>query len=125
MEYLAALIETEKSCRNWTGIKTSRKGSIFSHLFFADDLLHFAKATKTNCPTIKKVLSDFCSYSSQKVNPSKSKIFFSPYTKTELISLIKHELGMHRTNSFGNYLGVPIIMDRRDKRAFNFVIDKI
>lgn len=125
MEYLAFFIETKKSCGNWTGIKTSREGLIFSHLFFANDLLPFAKATKTNCLTIKKVLSNFYSCSSEKVNPSKSKIFFSPYTKIEHISFIEHELGMHRSNSFDNYLRVPIIMDKRDKRAFDFVIDKI
>ena len=125
MEYPAALIETEKSYGNWTGIKTSREGPIFSHLFFADNLFLFAKATKTKCLTVKKVLDDFYSCSSQKVNPSKFKIFFSPYTKIEHIPLIEHELGMHCTNSFGKYLEVPIITDRRDKRAFYFVIDKI
>ena len=107
MEYLAALIETEKSRGNWTGIKASREGPIFSHLFFTDDLLLFAKATKKNCLTIKKVLGDFYSHSGQKVSPNKSKVFFSPHTKPEHISLIEHELGMNRTNSFGKCLGVP------------------
>ena len=32
---------------------------------------------------------------------------------------------MHRTNNFEKYLGVPIITDKRDKRAFDYVIDKI
>lgn len=125
MEYLASLIETENSCENWTGVKTSKEGSIFSHLFYADDLLLLAKATKKNCLTIKKVLCKFFSCFSQKVNPIKSKIFFSTHTKTEHISLIENEIGMHRANSFDKYLGVPIITNRRDKRAFDYVIDKI
>ena len=32
---------------------------------------------------------------------------------------------MHRTNNFEKYLGVPIITDKRDKRAFDYIIDKI
>ena len=115
MEYLASLIEAENSCRNWTGVKTSKEGPIFSHLFFANDLLLFVKATKKNCLTIKKVLYEFYSCSGQKVNPRKSKIFFSPHTKTEHISLIENKLGMQHTNSFGKYLRVPIITDKDRK----------
>ena len=43
----------------------------------------------------------------------------------ENISLIESELGMRRTNNFGKYLGVPIISDGRDKRAFDYVIEKV
>lgn len=43
----------------------------------------------------------------------------------ENISLIESELGMRYNNNFGKYLGVPIILDGRDKRAFDYIIDKV
>ena len=106
-------------------MKTSRDGPSFMHLFFADDLILFAKATKKNSITIKRVLDTFCNCSGQKVNHSKSKLFFSPHTSAENIVTIENELGMNRTNEFGRYLGVPIITDGRDKRAFDSIVDKV
>ncbi|XP_065616028.1 uncharacterized protein LOC136061748 [Quercus suber] len=57
----------EEKCREtvWKPIKTSRNGIAFSHLFFADDLVFFAKADATNCSTIRDVLNEFCSKSGQ------------------------------------------------------------
>lgn len=103
-------------------MKTSRDGPSFMHLFFADGLLLFAKATKKNSITIKRVLDTFCNCSGQKVNHSKSKLFFSPYTSAENIVAIENELGMNRTNEFGRY---TIITDGRDKRAFDSIVDKV
>lgn len=111
MEYLAELIKTEVNQGNWIGMKMSREGPSFSHLFFADDLILFAKAIKKNCLTIKKVLADFCTSSSKKVNHNKSKIFFSPHICAENVFFIENKLGMNRTNIFDKYLNVPIITD--------------
>lgn len=125
MEYLACLILFEVSLGNWSGVKTSRRGPSFSHLFFADDLILFAKATKKNCLTIQKVLNIFCTSSSQQVNSEKSKIFFSPLTKDNNINFIETELGIHCSMDFGKYLGVPITTDGWNKRAFDFILDKV
>jgi hypothetical protein len=45
MEYLVWLIHIEVDAGNWMGVKTSRFGPLFAHLYFADDLVLFAKAT--------------------------------------------------------------------------------
>jgi hypothetical protein len=63
IEYLAYLIRDEADKGNWTGVKTSRDGPSFTHLFFADDVILFAKATKKNFTTINQVLDAFCSAS--------------------------------------------------------------
>ena len=107
---------------NWTKVKTSRDGPSFTHLFFADDSILFAKETKKNSITIKRVLDTFWNCSGQKVNHSKSKLFFSPYTSVENIVAIENELGMNNTNEFGRY---TIITDGRDKRAFDSIVNKV
>ncbi|KAK4604733.1 hypothetical protein RGQ29_012985 [Quercus rubra] len=125
MEYLACLNHTKIAQENWKGVKTAREGPIFSQLFFANDLILFAKATKRNFHTIKKVLNEFCSISGQKVNLEKFRIYFSPHTKPENITHIEHVLGIKHSKEFGKYLGIPILMDGRNKRAYDFIIDKI
>jgi len=125
MEHLAWLILKEVSLGNWKGIKSARNSLPFSHLFFANDLILFAKATKKNYSTIKKVLDTFCNLSGQKINLVKLKIFFSPHTSTSNMANMENELGISSSRNFGKYLGVPILTNKRDKRAFNFIIDKI
>ena len=63
MEYLARLILNEFDAHSLSGIRTSIDDPTFSHLFFADDLILFAKATKRKCQTIKSTLNNFCSLS--------------------------------------------------------------
>ena len=63
MEVLAAFILEKCSSNCWDPIKASRGGLTFSHLFFADDLVLFAKADQKNCVVIKEVLDSFCSIS--------------------------------------------------------------
>lgn len=45
MEFLNSLINKKCEDGDWCKVKASRNGSGFSHMFFADDLLLFAKAT--------------------------------------------------------------------------------
>ena len=68
MEYLAWLIHKDVITGNWHGFKSSRNGATFTHLFFANDLILFAKVSKESCLAIKRVLSTFCNVSSQKIN---------------------------------------------------------
>jgi hypothetical protein len=125
MEYLSCLIQDEVSKGSWTGVKTSRNGPTFTHLFFDDDLILFAKSTRKNCTTISRVLENFCCALGQKINFSKSKVFLPPYLDRTCFVFLEEELGPKVSNSFSKYLGVPIIVDGRDKRAFDFVIDRV
>ena len=49
-----------------------------THLFFADDLILFAKVEEKACKAISEVLNRFCEESRQKVSLEKSRIYFSP-----------------------------------------------
>lgn len=52
MEYLGYLIEEKCVAKLWSLVKASRSGPAFSHIFFADDLVLFAKADQGNCHAI-------------------------------------------------------------------------
>ena len=78
MDYLGQLIEEKCSGKLWQPVKASQSGPAFSHLFFANDLILFAKADWVNCAAIKDVLDTFCSISGQIVSEAKSRVYFSP-----------------------------------------------
>ena len=63
MEVLGALVEDKCHENLWNPIKASQGGFAFSHLFFVDDLMLFAKADRKNCVAIKEVLESFCDLS--------------------------------------------------------------
>lgn len=56
IEVLGALISEKCEAKLWDPILASRGGVTFSHLFFADDLVLFAKANIKNCRAIRDVL---------------------------------------------------------------------
>ena len=60
MEYLGSLIKKECIDKGWTPMKASRENVEISQLFFADDLMLFAKVSKEGSEAIKDVLDLFC-----------------------------------------------------------------
>ena len=59
MEALGYSIEEKCSEKSWVPVKSSHSGVAFSHLFFADDLVLFAKVDHVNCSTVREVLDSF------------------------------------------------------------------
>ena len=76
MEILGALITIKCDDKLWDPISTSRGGMSFSHLFFADDLVLFAKADVKNCRVVRDMLDTSYELSDQKLNVGKSWVFF-------------------------------------------------
>ena len=52
MEFLGQLIQEKCHANLWQSVKVSQSGPAFSHMFFADDLVLFARANAINCSTI-------------------------------------------------------------------------
>ena len=125
MELLSALINKKCADRDWDKVKASRNGLGFSHMFFADDLLLFAKANLENCETISDVLEEFCSLSSQKISKEKSKIFFSLNVLEEDCANMVQQLGIHKTNNLGKCLGFPFKHKGKNRNQFQSVVDKV
>lgn len=75
-----------------------------SHLFFADDLMLFAKANEKGSEAIKDVLDLFCEESGQRVNYEKSCIYFSPNVPTPLKEKVCENLNIQATKNLEKYL---------------------
>ena len=125
MEFLGAYISALCKEKRWDKIKASRNGLSFSHIFYADDLMLFAKANSKNCDAILEVLDNFCNMAGQKFNVNKSQIFFSPNVFGRKKNTICRKLGMVATQNLGRYLGFPLPHQGRNGDAFNFVIEKV
>ena len=76
IELLGHLIEAQCSSKSWNPVKSARGGLVFSHLFFANDLVLFARANHVNCTIVRKVLNEFCERSGKIVSEAKSKVYF-------------------------------------------------
>ena len=125
MEYLGHLID--KKCMEgvWIPLKASRDNIIISHLFFADDLILFAKVDKESCEAISEVLDEFCDELGQKVSMEKSRIYFSPNVQAEIRSEIYSRLGIQATTNIGNYLVFPINHKGVPRNRLNFIVNGV
>jgi len=96
-----------------------------SSLFFADDIVLFAKATEAQARLIRGCLALFCAASGQKSSASKSRVYFSPNTNDSEVEKICSVLGMEKTDDSGKYLGVPTINGRITKSQYQYVLERI
>ncbi|XP_075659314.1 uncharacterized protein LOC142629242 [Castanea sativa] len=124
MEVLGALISKKCNSNLWDPVKVTQGGLAFSHLFFADDLVLFAKANRKNCMAVKHVLDCFCSLSSQKVSQDKFRVYFSPNVTEEYRDELCEILGFRSTPSLWKYLGFPIKIGATPQ-DFGFIIDHV
>ena len=125
MEYLGHLIK--KKCMEgvWKPLQASRDNIGISHLFFADDLILFAKVDVDSCEAISEVLEKFYEESGQKVSMEKSRIYFSPNVQPEINSGISSRLGIQATTNIGNYLEFPIKHRGVPRNRMNFIVEKV
>jgi len=125
MDYLGQLIEEKCSGKVWQLVKASQSGPAFSHLFFADDLILFAKANRVNCATIRDALDTFCSISGQMVSEAKSRVYFSPNVDSNTKESLYDILGFASTPYLGKYLGFPLKRLGSSSPDYNFILDRV
>lgn len=75
IEKLCHLILDATRRGRWKPVKSSQFGPVVSHLFFADDLVLFAKASSHQAKVLKTCLETFSQASSHTINFDKSSIF--------------------------------------------------
>ena len=125
MKVLGFLISRRCEENLWDPVQALRGGQAFSHLFFADDLVLFAKANLQNCISVKETLDTFCELSGQKVSLNKSKVYFSQNTRPESREEMCGVLGIHSTPNLGKYLGFPIKHPGSTSQDINFVVERV
>ena len=96
-----------------------------SQLFFADDLILFAKAYLDQVAIISKVLDIFYLSSGHRISKEKTTLFFSKNTDPHMASQIGDSFGFTVTTDIGKYLGVPLIHGRVTKSTYSYLVDKL
>ncbi|KAK3217828.1 hypothetical protein Dsin_011798 [Dipteronia sinensis] len=121
LEKLSHLINLNLKEGDWKAIKFSRGGFEISHLFFADDLILFGKATVRQAEIMKECIDIFCVVSSQQVSFTKSRVFCS--RNTSIAKEIAAVCDSPLTKNLGKYLGVPIIHGRVTKETYKEIVE--
>ena len=125
MEMLGFLILGKCKEKLWDLMRASRNGPAFSHLFFADDLVLFAKVDRKNYCNIKETLDTFYELSGQKISLAKCKVYFSPNVSQESRAKMCEVLGFNSTLNLGKYLGFPLRHPGSSSQDYNFVIERV
>lgn len=125
MESLSHMINQAVNQKLWKYFKTGIQGPSFSHLFFADDIILFAKALVNQAEVIMRIFNDFQKISSQVISINKSKLFIASSTPNQVVSGIKRVCGITIMDDLGKYLGVLLIHSRITRHAYSYIIDRI
>ncbi|XP_060969488.1 uncharacterized protein LOC133036771 [Cannabis sativa] len=124
-EGLTALIHRFESRGLLHGCKVANGAPRISHMLFADDSYLYCKATNAEATRIQEVLQKFEAASGQKVNFSKSSIFFSTNTALAIRNDISNFLGMTIAGENNLYLGLPSTMSRNKTAVLGFLKERV
>lgn len=110
---------------NLYGFKTAQHCPTVSHLMFADDSIIFSKASEGEARAISDLLTLYSSVSGQAINLGKSSLVFSPNILSILKQSIATILQISLVDVYDKFLGLPCIMPKSKKQAFEFIKDRI
>ncbi|KAA3486619.1 reverse transcriptase [Gossypium australe] len=99
------------------GVKAIRRSPQITHLLSADDCVLFGEATEKGIATFEKVLKEYEICSGQCVNYGNLTVFFSSNTIDTA--------GVKRSNNLETYLGLPNMVGKRRRLAFQHLKDHI
>ncbi|XP_075636851.1 uncharacterized protein LOC142609107 [Castanea sativa] len=107
------------------GYSLCRRGPKLTHLLFADDSFIFCKATMEECDNVLEILKKYEEASGQKMNRSKTSLFFSKAIPEEVKHEIKAALGVPEILHYEKYLGLPSLLGRGKKESFDYIKEKV
>ncbi|GAU27562.1 hypothetical protein TSUD_29940 [Trifolium subterraneum] len=125
MECLGVMIESRMNNSRWKPLQMVKNGTNLSHLFFADDVLLFAKATTNQAQVIKGVLENFCVTSGMKISHAKSRFYTSAGVSRQAKENIAICCQIQATDRFDKYLGFKMLYGTGDKGMHIVGWDKI
>lgn len=100
----------------WKGIRIHNVPQSISHCLFADDTLLFGQASLGEARVKKGIIQNYASFSGQRVNVDKSKIFFL-HASQLVQDRLKVFWGFASGNLPCSYLGIPIFI-KKDRVEF-------
>ena len=124
-EVLSRLIEKEFELKNINGVKASVCAPPITHVMYADDILLFSKATRSNATAIISCIRKYCLWSGQSLNNMKSGVFFSKQTDWNKQRAIKHVLQMRSLKKDAIYLGSPLFLTKARSKDFKYLVERV
>jgi len=100
-------------------------GHGFPIYFFANNSVHFCRATEAKCQRILEILAIYERGSGQKTNWDKKNIFFSSNTQAHLQSQIQSLLGVPAICQYEKHLGLPALVGRAKKQNFIYLKERV
>ena len=77
------------------------------------------------CDKVMDLLNKYEEASGQKVNRSKTSLFFSNSVPEEVKHRIKVNLGVPKIMHYEKYLGLPSLVGKGKKKSFNYIKEKV
>ena len=125
-EGLNGLIKRAKNNGDIHRFSLCRRRPKLTRLLFADDSLLFCRATMEECGKVLEILNRYEEASGQKVNRSKTTLFFSKCTPTKTKHDIKVALCVSEIMQYERNLGLPSFVGKGKKKvSFNYIKEKV
>ena len=125
VEGLTAMFRRDEREGLINGIFVCRGAPKISHLLFTNDCIIFREASVREGSRVLKVLDDYERESGQKLNREKTSLFFSKNTSRETQQEIKDSFRAQIVNKHERYLGLPTLVGRGKRKAFNKIKDQV
>ena len=77
------------------------------------------------CDKVLHILESYDRVSGQKMNMSKTALFFSKSTHADIKTSIKHALGVQEIMHYEKYLGLPSLVGKGKKASFNYIKERV
>ena len=108
------------------GFSLCRRGPKLTYLLFADDSLLFCKATMEECGKVLEILNMYEVALGEKLNRSKTSLFFSKNTSIDVKHEIKVALGVLEIMQYERYLVLPSLVKKKKKKAsFSYIKERV
>ena len=124
-EGLSAMLKKEVRDGKIKGVAVSRGAPSILHLLFGDDSIIFCRASMLECDRVMKVLEDYERVSGQKLNKEKTSLYFSKNTRRDVQVQVKQKFGAEIVRRHEKYLGLPPLVGRGKRKAFNWIKDQV
>jgi hypothetical protein len=107
VEGFSKLLEKAQRENQIRGVKFGATGPHLTHLLFADDSIVFLEAKEGSLNTLERVMQEYEVSSGQKVNLTKSSIYFGEGLENEEKERLKGIIGINCEAISEKYLGLP------------------
>ena len=77
------------------------------------------------CDRVMKVSEDYERVSGQKLNKEKTSLYFSKNTRRDVQDQVKQKFGAEIVRRHEKYLGLPPLVGRGKRKAFNWIKDQV